>query len=140
MSKVTGSSFLPGITEPKKLSAIANRVFELLKMLQKRKVLDFSVQCLYQANVTKFGATDRVFKLEFGENEGKDVPEDVFVRCGENNYKITTVRASYSSGIGSKIRTILLRAFSVILLLYLYSSFLAYTNIWVPENECTGVG
>ena len=33
----------------------------------------------------------------------------------------------------------LLRTFSVLLLLYLYSLFFAYTNIWVPENECTSV-
>ena len=32
------------------------------------------------------------------------------------------------------------RTFSVPFLLYLYSLFLAYTNIWVPENEFTGVG
>ena len=33
-----------------------------------------------------------------------------------------------------------LRTLSVLLLLCLYSLFLAYTNIWVLENECTGVG
>ena len=30
--------------------------------------------------------------------------------------------------------------FSVLLLLCLYSSFFDRTNIWVPKNECTGVG
>ena len=34
----------------------------------------------------------------------------------------------------------MLRTFSVLLLLYLYSLFLTFTNIRVPENECTGVG
>ena len=34
----------------------------------------------------------------------------------------------------------LLRTFSVLLLLCLSPLFLTYTNIWVRENECTGVG
>ena len=34
----------------------------------------------------------------------------------------------------------LLRTFFVLLLLHLYSLFLAYTNIWVSENERTALG
>ena len=57
---------------------------------------------------------------------------------GKTTQCLETIFVPNPRGESRRIR--MLRTFSVLLLLCLYSLLLACTNIWVPKNECTGVG